>query len=74
MVTSTGARGPGDMIEHLLSHVGGNHHPLGPSGFKSYAQLENRLSVCSPLPHIDRPGWPETQGSLVVSASRVMTL
>jgi hypothetical protein len=26
-VTSTGARGAGDMIEHLLSHVGRNHHP-----------------------------------------------
>ena len=25
-VTLTGARGSGDMIEHLLSHVGGNHH------------------------------------------------
>jgi hypothetical protein len=37
VVTSTGARRPRDMIEHLLSHVGGNHHPLGPLGFKSYA-------------------------------------
>jgi hypothetical protein len=26
-VTSTGSRGPGDMREHLLSHVGGNYHP-----------------------------------------------
>ena len=47
----TGARGPGDMIKHLLSHVGGNHHPLGPPGFKTYARLETRLSVRSPLPH-----------------------
>ena len=52
-VTSTGARGPGDMIEHLLSHVGGNHHPLGPLGFKTYARLETRLSMCSPLLHIN---------------------
>jgi hypothetical protein len=27
VVTLTGARGPGDMIKHLPSHVGGNHHP-----------------------------------------------
>ena len=26
-VISPGARGPGDMTEHLLFHVGGNHHP-----------------------------------------------
>jgi hypothetical protein len=31
-VTLTGTRGPGDMIECVLSHVGGNHHPLGPPG------------------------------------------
>jgi hypothetical protein len=31
-VTSTGVSGPGDMIEHLLSLVGGNHHPLSPRG------------------------------------------
>jgi hypothetical protein len=29
VVTSTGARGPGGMIEHLLFLVGGNHHPSG---------------------------------------------
>jgi hypothetical protein len=34
-VTSTGARGPGDMIEHLPYHVGGNHHPSGPLGSRS---------------------------------------
>jgi hypothetical protein len=50
-VTSTGARGPGDMMEHLLSHVGGNHHPSGLLGFKTYAQLETRLSVHNTLPH-----------------------
>jgi hypothetical protein len=49
-VTSTVARGPGDMIKHLPSHVGGNHHPLGPLGFKTYAQLETSLSVGSSLP------------------------
>ena len=32
VVTSTGARSPGDMVEHLLSHVGGNHHPSGLQG------------------------------------------
>jgi hypothetical protein len=51
-VTSTGARGPGDMIEHLLSNVGGNHHPLDTPGFKTYVRLETRLSVCSSLSHI----------------------
>ena len=30
-VTSIGARGPENRIEHLLSHVGGNHHSLGPA-------------------------------------------
>ena len=38
-------------MEHLRSHVGGNYHPLGPPGFKTYARLETRLSVHSPLPH-----------------------
>jgi hypothetical protein len=32
VVTSTGARHPGDMIKHLLSHVGGNYHPPCPTG------------------------------------------
>ena len=31
-VTLTGVRGPGHMIKHLLSHVSGNHHPLGSRG------------------------------------------
>ena len=50
-VTSTGARGPRDIIEHLPSQVGRNHHPLGTPGFKTYARLEIRLSVHSPLAH-----------------------
>jgi hypothetical protein len=41
--TSTGLRNPGDMIEHLLSHVGGNRHPLGPQGSRS---LLNWRPVC----------------------------
>jgi hypothetical protein len=48
VVTSTGARGPGDMREYLLSHVGGNYHHRGSTS----AQLETRLSVHSPLPHM----------------------
>jgi hypothetical protein len=51
-VTSTRARGLGDMIKHLPCHVGGNHHPLHPPGLKTYAQLDTSLSVCSPLPPI----------------------
>ena len=50
-VTSTGARGSGDMIECLPSHVGGNYHPPGPTGVQDF-RLETRLSVHSPLPHI----------------------
>jgi hypothetical protein len=50
-VTSTGVRGQGDMLEYLPSHVGGNRYPLDPLGFKTYDLLENRLSVCSPLPN-----------------------
>jgi hypothetical protein len=45
VVTSTGARRPGDMIELVLFHVGGDHHPLGPRGSRPW------LSVLSPLPH-----------------------
>ena len=47
MVTLTGSGGPGDMIEHLPSHVGGNFHHQGSTS----AQLETRLSVHVPLPH-----------------------
>jgi hypothetical protein len=31
VVTSTGARGPGEAIECLPTHVGGNYHPPGPT-------------------------------------------
>lgn len=51
MVTWTGARGLGDMIEHLPSHVGGNHHPSDLLGVKTCVRLETRLSVRSPLLH-----------------------
>jgi hypothetical protein len=34
VVTSTGARGSGDMIKCLQSHVGGNYHTLGPTRFQ----------------------------------------
>jgi hypothetical protein len=51
-VTSTGARGPGDMVECLLSHVGRNYHHQVLPGFKISARLETGLSVHSPLPHI----------------------
>jgi hypothetical protein len=47
-VTLTGARGPGDMIEYLLFHVGGNHHPLSPLGFKS---LSNWRPSCLCVAH-----------------------
>jgi hypothetical protein len=50
-VTSTGARGPGDMIECLPSHVDGSNHHLVSPGFKTSAQLEIKLSAHSPLPH-----------------------
>jgi hypothetical protein len=49
-VTSTGARGPGDMIEHLLP-CRWKSLPMTP-GLKTYAQLETRLSVLSPLPTV----------------------
>ena len=51
-VTSIGAEGPEDMIECLPSHIGRNHHTSDPPGFKTYARLETRLSMCSPLLHI----------------------
>ena len=49
-VTSTGARGPGDMRELLPFHVGGNYHHWVLPGLKTSAQLETRLSVHSPSP------------------------
>jgi hypothetical protein len=51
-VSSTGARGPGDMRECLLSHVGKNYqHQVSPA-FHTSAQLETKLSVHSLLPHM----------------------
>ena len=47
-VTSTGARGPGDMAEHLPSYVGGNYHPSGSTRVQDLALMEARLSVRSP--------------------------
>ena len=49
VVTSTGARVPGDMRELLLSHVG-ELSPLGPK-VQTSARLETRLSLHSPMPH-----------------------
>jgi hypothetical protein len=49
-VTSTGAKGPGDMRELLPSHVG-ELSPPGP-GVQTSARLETRLSLHSPMPHI----------------------
>jgi hypothetical protein len=46
-VTSTEARDTGDIIEHLLSHVGGNHHTLGPRG--SRPLLDGNKAVCVQL-------------------------
>jgi hypothetical protein len=48
-VTSTGARGPGDMIKYLLSHVGGSHHPPGPTGVQDLC-FTIYQAVCA-LPH-----------------------
>jgi hypothetical protein len=45
-VTSTGARGPGDMIECLLSHVGGNYHPPGPTRVQDLS-LAGDQAVCA---------------------------
>jgi hypothetical protein len=51
VVISTGARGPGDMVEHLPSHVGENYHPSGPTG-GSRPQIDWRADCLhSPLPH-----------------------
>jgi hypothetical protein len=50
-VTSTGARGPGDMREHLLSNVAENNHHWVLPGFTTSAGLETRSSVHNPLPH-----------------------
>jgi hypothetical protein len=51
-VTLTGAKVPGDMVEHLLSHVGENYHPSGSPGVQDLASTGTRPSVHSPMPHI----------------------
>jgi hypothetical protein len=38
-VTLTGVRGPGDMMKRLLSHVGGNYHPLGPTKVQDLSSI-----------------------------------
>ena len=48
VVTSTGARVPGDMRVHLPSHVG-ELSPLGFSRIQTSARLETRPSVYSPV-------------------------
>jgi hypothetical protein len=45
-VTSTGARGSGDLIELLLSHVGGNYHPPSPAGVQDLS-LTGHQAVCA---------------------------
>ena len=50
-VTTTEARGPGDMIEHLLSHVGENHHPSGPQGSRPLLTGEEAVCVQPTAPH-----------------------
>ena len=55
VVTSTGARGPGDMIEHLLSHVGGNHHPTGVPGVPDLCSTGHQ-TVCA------QPTAPQESG------------
>jgi hypothetical protein len=55
MVTLTGARGPGNMRERLLSHVGENYHHWVLPGSMTSTPLETSLSVHSPLPHTHPP-------------------
>ena len=45
-VTLTGIRGPGDIIKHLLSHVGGNYHPPGPTGVQDLRLIRDQ-AVCA---------------------------
>ena len=45
-ITSTGARGPEDMIECLPSHVGGNYHPPGPTGVQDLSSTGDQ-AVCT---------------------------
>jgi hypothetical protein len=48
VVTSTGSRGPGDMVKRLLSH--GNYHPLVTTGVQDLSSTGDP-AVHSPLPH-----------------------
>jgi hypothetical protein len=57
VVTSIGARVPGDMRECLSSRVGEYYHHWVLPGFKTSARLETRLSVHSPLPHRITPRY-----------------
>ena len=43
-VTSTGARGPGDMVECLQSHVYGNYHPSSFPGVQDLASIGNQAA------------------------------
>jgi len=45
-VTLNGARGPADMIECLLSHLGGNYHPPGPTWVKDLSSTGDQ-AVCA---------------------------
>jgi hypothetical protein len=45
-VTSTGTRRPGDMIEYLLSRVGVNYHPLGPTEVQDLSSTGEQ-AVCA---------------------------
>jgi hypothetical protein len=45
-LTSIGARGPGDMIEHLPSYVGGNYHPSGSTRVQDLVWTRNQ-AVCA---------------------------
>jgi hypothetical protein len=42
VVTSRGTMGPGDMVEHLLTHVGGNYHPSGSPNIQDLASTGNQ--------------------------------
>jgi hypothetical protein len=52
-VTSTGAKSPGGMIERLLSHVCGNHHPLGPTEVQDLCSTGDQAACVQPIaPHV----------------------
>jgi hypothetical protein len=48
-VTSTGARGPGDMRDHLPSHVGGNYHPSGSIGVQDLNSSGDQAVCTKPI-------------------------